>query len=441
MAPALVFDVSSLVKSAGNMLTGIPRLQHQIAATLVGLGDERIGYCAFDAARGVFESISAEQIRLLTRTRPAAPGTPGSKSASRIRSAPASELAAHARQAGSHLKSAGRETRAWGRAALRSAMNRARAVPCASRDWDPSTTYCSIGADWFYGDLGYLAERKRERGFGVVLMAHDLIPIVAPQFLTVDLEPFFQSFVRVADTILVNSEATGRDLRVFARHQGLDMPEVARLPLASDLVEQAPDRPPGLERSLDGGEGRFVLTVGSLEGRKNLHLLLDVWELLVVERGGSGVPPLVIAGQRGWIGDETYARVTRTPSLRGVVVHLERPTDSELAWLYRECAFTLFPSLYEGWGLPVTESLDFGKLCITSDRSSLPEAGEGLTEMLDPIERGAWKHCVLRYWDDADLRARREERIREHHRRVDPTVMTTALLAIANREARGLGSA
>jgi glycosyltransferase involved in cell wall biosynthesis len=60
------------------------------------------------------------------------------------------------------------------------------------------------------------------------------------------------------------------------------------------------------------------------------------------------------------------------------------PTDSELAALYRGCRFTLFPSLYEGWGLPVTESLAFGKPPIISNSTSLPEAGGSLARYFDP---------------------------------------------------------
>ena len=153
------------------------------------------------------------------------------------------------------------------------------------------------------------------------------------------------------------------------------------------------------------------------------------------EREGQ-TPRLVVAGQRGWLSAETVARLTCTPSLRGVVSFVEGPTDGELAWLYRNCAFTVYPALYEGWGLPVSESLDFGKMCITSNRSSLPEAGEGLTDLLDPFDRMEWKRRILHYWNDREALAGREEAIRRSHRHISSEDTAKAVIEATTFESR-----
>jgi glycosyltransferase involved in cell wall biosynthesis len=173
------------------------------------------------------------------------------------------------------------------------------------------------------------------------------------------------------------------------------------------------------------------LCAGTVELRKNQALLLDVWEMLVATRPREDIPPLVVAGHPGQLSEETMARLTRTASLREVVVHVPSPTDAELAWLFRNCGFTVFPSRYEGWGVPVGESLDLGKFCLTADGSSLPEVGEGLTELLDPFDRGQWRDRILHYWTNPAELARRERTIAEHHRRVtiDDTARTFADLA------------
>jgi glycosyltransferase involved in cell wall biosynthesis len=250
------------------------------------------------------------------------------------------------------------------------------------------------------------------------LTVYDLIPVVAPQFLnpSVDVAPHFARVLRDADRILVISASTRDDLTAYAADAGVPMPETRMLPLGSDLVGEAAARPPQLEQ--DELPDGYVLTVGTVEIRKNHHLLLDVWERLVQVLGKAHTPRLVVAGQRGWLSAETVARLTRTPSLRAVVSFVEGPTDGELAWLYRNCAFSVYPALYEGWGLPVSESLDFGKLCITSNRSSLPEAGEGLTDLLDPFDRTEWTNRIMHHWNDRGSLSLREEAIRRSHRHV-----------------------
>ena len=95
-------------------------------------------------------------------------------------------------------------------------------------------------------------------------------------------------------------------------------------------------------------------------------MLLDLWHALGAT-SGAPLPVLVLAGRENLPGFAERARPLRAA---GKLVLLDRPDDVELAWLYRHCRFTLFPSLAEGYGLPVAESLAFGKRCIASD---LPE--------------------------------------------------------------------
>jgi glycosyltransferase involved in cell wall biosynthesis len=77
-------------------------------------------------------------------------------------------------------------------------------------------------------------------------------------------------------------------------------------------------------------------------------------------------------------------QIANTDHLNGKLLIIEDPSDKELVSLYSGCLFTLFPSFYEGWGLPVTESLAFGKPCFISNRTSLPEAGGKLARSFDP---------------------------------------------------------
>jgi glycosyltransferase involved in cell wall biosynthesis len=461
MTPALVFDVSSLtrLRTANQRPSGIQRVQLEIATQLARGedGDAELG--AFDRDTGVFHRVDrAELSDILSRIRGRLPSAavPEGKSPEQHRwtddvlariAARTPATAAHARRSAYYLRRSLAEVGhacAEATHALRSArrdLRSRRRVACFSDSWSHDTVYCSVGADWIDGDLDYLRRRKAEVGFTAVLTIHDLIPVVRPQFLqgADDLSHHFSQVLRIADRILVISESTAGDVRTFAAAQDLELPELIHIPLGSDLVDGPRAAPVVLADDSDLTRQGFVLTVGTVEIRKNHHLLLDVWETLVTEFGRGRTPRLIVAGQRGWLSSETVARLAKTPSLAGAVQFVEGPSDAELAWLYAHATFTLFPAYYEGWGLPVSESLDFGKLCITGNGSSLPEAGEGLTDLLDPTDRAAWRERILQYWSDRDLLADREQEIRQHHRHVTSADTTRAVLEAARSATRRTG--
>ncbi len=141
--------------------------------------------------------------------------------------------------------------------------------------------------------------------------------------------------------------------------------------------------------------GSYVLTVSTIEARKNHALLFRVWRRLLDEMPAAAVPTLVFAGRVGWLVDDLMRQLRNADYLGGKIVLIEDPRDGELAQLYAGCRFTVFPSFYEGWGLPVTESLGFGRPCIISNASALPEAGGTLARYFDP-ENGAEATRVIR---------------------------------------------
>lgn len=94
----------------------------------------------------------------------------------------------------------------------------------------------------------------------------------------------------------------------------------------------------------------------------------------------------------------------------------EDPTDSELESLYRGCLFTLFPSLYEGWGLPVTESLALGKPCVASKSTSIPEAGGQLAIYFDPDNLEEAHHVIRAVIEDRPGLARWEQKVMREFR-------------------------
>jgi hypothetical protein len=122
-------------------------------------------------------------------------------------------------------------------------------------------------------------------------------------------------------------------------------------------------------------EGPYVLLVSSLERRKNHELALTAWRMLLDRHGAAATPRLVFAGRRAPGDEAVMAMLAADPALAAHVTLLHDLDDVALARLYRGCLFTLYPSRYEGWGLPVSESLLHGRVPLVSEIPALLESG------------------------------------------------------------------
>jgi glycosyltransferase involved in cell wall biosynthesis len=195
-----------------------------------------------------------------------------------------------------------------------------------------------------------------------------------------------------AARVLVPSEATARDQ---AELYGVDRGRVIITPLGVE-VPAAPDRA-GAERLLRdlGVRGPFLLAVGTLEPRKNLPRLLDAFGEVAGELPGHW---LVVVGPVGW-------GPRLRPTWDSVRVKLAGPVgDALLHALYQAADGLAYPSLYEGFGLPVLEAMANGIPVLTSDRSSLPEVAGDAALLVDPLDRAAIGAGLVRLAGDPGLR-------------------------------------
>ena len=279
------------------------------------------------------------------------------------------------------------------------------------------------GASWSNAAYFDHVRRERERvGLVYVPLVYDLIPMLRPDwFMPALVREYRRSFARLlpaADGFLAISHATRTDLIESARDGGHAIdPELVRVVrIDGDLrreeaVSLAADRLADWELA----EGGFVLMVSTLEPRKNHLGAFEAWRRLIKDRGEAGVPVLACVGGRGWLNDDVHAMLARHPALRRRVRLISGASDDELALLYRACRFTLYPSFYEGWGLPVSESLQHDKVPAISNTSSLPEAGGAFACYFDPADPVAIAAAVISLLDDERL-ADREKAIRREYR-------------------------
>jgi glycosyltransferase involved in cell wall biosynthesis len=265
------------------------------------------------------------------------------------------------------------------------------------------------------------------------LLVYDLIPIRRPEWCERGLVRLFSSWLKdvlpLCDAVFAISGATAADVEAYARESEIVLPSpVLAIPIGTGFGSGSSPVSVSRRRTLPP-PASYVLFVSTIEARKNHTLAFRVWRRLLEDLPAERVPTLVFAGRIGWLVDDLMRQIANTAYLHGKLVVIENPTDAELATLYRGCLFTLLPSFHEGWGLPVTESLAFGKPCIISNRTSLPEAGGGLARSFDPDNLHDAYQVIRGVIEDRAGLARWEAEVRREFKPVPWSVTVEAILA------------
>ncbi|MBR0668813.1 glycosyltransferase family 4 protein, partial [Roseomonas hellenica] len=295
----------------------------------------------------------------------------------------------------------------------------------------PGDMLCIFGSLWTDAGAAMVERAKREMGLRFALLVHDLIPILKPEYVAPGVIEQYTRWHRrclpLADRVLANSRSTARDLEAWADHAGLPL---ARPVLTIPVGTGFPQAPPAGGRAARAlpPPGSYVSLVCTIEARKNHALAFRVWRRLLQEMPAERVPTLIFAGRIGWMVTDLMRQIRNSGDLDGKLLVIEDPSDEELAALYAGCRFTLFPSHYEGWGLPVTESLGFGKACLASSSASLPEAGGPFCLYFDPDNATEATALIRRAIEEPGLIAGLEARIRAEFRPVPWASTAGALL-------------
>jgi glycosyltransferase involved in cell wall biosynthesis len=287
-------------------------------------------------------------------------------------------------------------------------------------DGNPSIL-CLLGAAWVQRDYFHrVAALKRRYGTKFVMVLHDLIPVYARETCDQDTARVFDDFLRRAlrhvDHVLSISENTAKDLRRYARSMSVPVPPITVTRNGSSFEEFPPKGSYAAEVAAEEIPDRFVLFVATIEGRKNHQLILDIWRRMLAE--GGDPPHLVCVGRVGWKSEPFVAKLIETNYLDGRVILMQEVSDAYLQLLYSRCLFTVFPSLYEGWGLPVGESLAAGKVCVCSNRASLPEVAGEFGAYLDIDDPEQSLRVVRDLISDTAGREQLEQKIRRHYQPV-----------------------
>lgn len=279
-------------------------------------------------------------------------------------------------------------------------------------------TYISLGLDWDQKDLTYLYRIKKAYNLHVLLFCYDVIPVTLPHLCVGDVASrfanYFSKVAWCADKILCISECSKRDLETLLHQLGTPVPALEVVKLGCQLNDSATALSPALANLV---AKPFILFVSTIERRKNHEILYRAYTRLV-DKGVADLPNLIFVGMAGWGVNDLLSDITLDPRTQNKIVMLNHVSDGDLLHLYKNCMATAFPSLYEGWGLPVAESLALGKYCLASNAASIPEVGGDLLEYLDPWNVQAWADAIELLVTDPTELDRRTTRIRTEYRQV-----------------------
>jgi glycosyltransferase involved in cell wall biosynthesis len=269
-------------------------------------------------------------------------------------------------------------------------LNKLRWLPAVEAD---------AGLDAMFYPYWPCPPRRRPAAPPAAMVVHDLAyrvrPGEVPWQQRVYMGSIMAAALRRAGAVLTPSEATRRDLLERYPLPGLEARvRVVREGRSLDGVEPGP-LPEGVEPG-------FLLAVGTIEPRKNYPRLLAAYRLL---KARGGAPPLVVVGRVGWAYGRALEELRAEPGVR----LLTGVDDPGLRGLYRAAAALAFPSLYEGFGLPLLEAMAEGLPALAGDAGALPELAGDAALLVDPRDVEAIAGGLERVLGDSELRARLAE--------------------------------
>jgi glycosyltransferase involved in cell wall biosynthesis len=280
----------------------------------------------------------------------------------------------------------------------------------------------ALGRRWWSAGLPRYASRRGLRlfhgtnydvplwgGTTSVLTIHDLSQFVHPE--THERRGVLRArrrlplMARAADAVVVPTEAMRREVCEYLKSA------VGKVFVVHEAARACfrPMPPPEAEAALRelGAGGEFLLAVGTIEPRKNLAALLRAFEEVLRERPSTSLR-LVLAGGRGWLTGPLFEALERSPA-RGRVVLTGYVSDEHLRALYSACRAFVYPSIYEGFGLPPLEAMSCGAAVVASHTPAVEEVTAGAARLFDPRDTEALTRALLELLDHEPARRRLSE--------------------------------
>ena len=266
-------------------------------------------------------------------------------------------------------------------------------------------------ADIYHSTFYPLPKQAKVKDLQRFLTLYDLIPVLHPEVYGKEMESMGQWFQTILSSIdketwiVCISEATKGDL---CEHIAIDPSRVFVTPLAADPTLFYPvtdaDELTRVQHHYHVKPAPYVLSLCTIEPRKNIDHAIRCYVRLMQE-GKTPDLQLVLAGSKGWNYDHIFRQIEGAEAFQANIVVTGFVANEDLAALYSGALAFVFPSLYEGFGLPPLEAMQCGVPVIVSNTSSLPEVVGEAGIMLDPKDADGLCQSLLSLYEDSSLRA------------------------------------
>ena len=275
-------------------------------------------------------------------------------------------------------------------------------------------TVMSVGLSWDHGSkFRDLYDLKKVIDIKVIAMCYDLIPIKVPNlFISLEhsasFERYYDGMTWAADAVACISKSSQNDYIDWLTEKYMPRPYTKVVTLGSTIVPYDESK---LSQTVKDIDQKFILFVSTIERRKNHETIIKAIQYLK-DHESENIPLVIFVGMRGWGVGDMLNEYEMSIDLKKYIKILNNLGDNDLSYLYQKCEFFLYPSFYEGWGLPVAEGLTYGKFGICSMSSSIPEVGGDLLEYVYPYDVLGWASKIEQFMRYPEQLRVKEERIK-----------------------------
>jgi len=411
----LYYDVTQLVHWSGR-ITGIPRVMEELAiryqrsypdTVFVSWVKELRQFCEIDLSA----SLARRGHGIVYLTGASLPSSAAAKSVETTSATTARPMPSIAKRV---VKKGLRVTARYNPKVANVVERRAQALRMAQwkrAEFEDGDALFIPWGEWWDENFIIKLEQLHSDGIHLLQVLHDLSPIVVPQFsnsgnATETFPIYCRRILPICRLVLSVSENSRQDAIRWLKANKLHVPTIKVFRLGDNIEISNPVAPDMSD--VKGGlkKDGFLLMVGTIELKKNHQLLYYVYKL--AKARGIDLPPIVLAGRLGWMTEATVELMTKDPEVKDKFIFMLGKSDEELSWLYDQCLFTVLPSLYEGWGIPIAESVARGVPCLCSNTSSMTEIAEGYVKHFNPNSTDECLSGIQEWLDTKTLTAARQ---------------------------------
>lgn len=254
----------------------------------------------------------------------------------------------------------------------------------------------------------------KENGFKIFNFIYDLIPIILPQYAHEVTANNFESYIKAifdySDLVMFDSQSASDDFQKIKKEHAAQRDIPTRvIGLGSDFIKSDTEILDANIKSILNK--KYILFVGTLEPRKNQETVLDVFTTLAQQYDDLN---LVIIGRKGWKIDHLIEKIQNHPLKNKSVFWLDNISDDELSHFYQNAFLVTYLSKYEGYGLPIAESLSYANITITSKNSSMYEVGRNFADYVAYNSFNELQSLISLYIENQELYKLKKETIKNH---------------------------